>query len=1142
MASHAAISSLLGVDCKRELVAHQIDSYDDFVLNRISDVVDGFNPIKMHSTWIDGGSEFTLQASITVTNPVVTSPSATEHDGTIITMTPDVARSRHFSYSSDLLADIEVDVLTTRDGNEQAEFNRVFRSVKIGRLPVMVYSCACTYGDPAARIGTNMCPQDPGGYFILGGNERVIVPQDRMSENRIFVFPVNKTVSYTCAAEARSLVSERFGVPKLTMVKISAKANSGGHFAHVTMHHVSSHIPIFAIMRALGMTTDAELFRMLHGDHFHGKAICRFLAGCAQDCLVHGISTKESACAWIAARCQTIQTTGRDVGAMLETELLPHVKPTIDGQSRIEKCLVLADMARRAALVAMGVARMDDRDSYVNKRVDPAGILLANLFRQVYGKFAKEARKALAKDFSTRIRVAHKDLANAVNISTLAKPSIIEQGMRMALATGNWGVKNNAKVGVSQILSRMTYSATLSHLRRVCTSIDKTSKLVMPRKLHGSQWGIFCPAETPEGHSVGVVKNMSLGVRVSLPVDPQMCIQLIVSGACGEVQPLDSYTQHAQDTQDTAVICVNYSPTARTCDPWGCAKALRKLRRGGCLHPHTSIVYDADHKQVRVLMDGGRMVRPLFVVRDGAIVKVTGERECVSWTDYIMNGAVEYLDVEEAATSMISMSHGGVTRKSTHCEIHPALALGVLASMIPFPHHNQSPRNSYQSAMGKQAVGVYASNFRRRFDTHAMVLECPQKPIISTMSADLLRLDDLPNGCNLIVAVSTMAGYNQEDSVVLNKSSLERGMFATTVYHTIYEQIHKNSVTGEEEIFYAPDASDVPLSTFNFSKLLPHGLPKMGTRLTGGDVIIGKYMPQKGGGFTDESVALRSTESGKLDCTVASRSHGRKAVNGDGYSFVQVKLRDARRPTIGDKVASRAGQKGTVGMVLRQEDMPTTATGLVPDLIINPHALPSRMTVGQLLEGVLGKACCMSGCSGDSTPFDASSATSDEVFDALSRVGAECHGEEVMYDPRTGHQEVATMFVTPTFYQRLKHMVVDKVHGRGSSGPMVFLTRQPAEGRARDGGLRVGEMEIECLLAHGNMKFLKERFMRCSDRFEVCVCASCGALATVNISAKVHHCHKCGNIQDFWRCEIPYAMKLMMQETDGLGVSMSMLR
>jgi DNA-directed RNA polymerase II subunit RPB2 len=364
-------------------------------------------------------------------------------------------------------------------------------------------------------------------------------------------------------------------------------------------------------------------------------------------------------------------------------------------------------------------------------------------------------------------------------------------------------------------------------------------------------------------------------------------------------------------------------------------------------------------------------------------------------------------------------------------------------------------------------------------------------------------------------------------------------MFATTVYHTIYEQVHKNPVTGEEEVFYSPAEKDIPLTTHNFTKLTPSGFPTLETTLGVGDVVIGKFMPQKSGGLTDESVALRTNEGGKLDTLISSSTHGRRAINGDGYSFCQVRLRDSRRPTIGDKVASRAGQKGTVGLVLRQEDMPVTESGLVPDLVINPHALPSRMTVGQILEGVLGKACCWSGSLGDSTPFE--NLSSGDVFDALGRMGTERHGEEVVFDPRTGKQLVATMFITPTYYQRLKHMVVDKVHGRGSSGPMVMLTRQPAEGRARDGGLRLGEMEIECLLAHGQMKFLKERFMGCSDGFLVDLCSACGIITSINIQAKVHRCRQCGNERSFVRVAIPYSMKLMVQEIEGMGVSTSLL-
>ena len=938
------LKCMLGKDCKRELVAHQLDSFDDFVSRRIADVVHGFNPIRLHSDWKDDNVVYSLDSTIDVCSPRLSRPSACEHDGTVRVMTPDVARARHFTYAGDLVADITISVRTTRDSVEQASFTRIFPDTKIGRIPVMVYSSACVFHDPATRTQANMCPHDPGGYFIVGGNERVVVPQvcshpsawylimclrltnphafklwhehhveavdyrfmcmcvqDRMSENRVFVFPVNKTVSYSFGAEVRSLVSERFGVPKLAVVKISTKSNVGGHFAHVTMHHISGHVPLFIMLRALGLESDRAMYEALDGGHAHGEAICRFLAGCAHDAMIHGICSQAGAISWITSRSSAplSENTPQSTVAMLETELLPHVGPC-----SLKKAMVLTNMARRAALVAMGVSRTDDRDSYVNKRVDPSGILLANLFRQCYGKFSKEVRKTLAKDLTTRVRVAHKDLADAVNMASVARPSIIEGGMRTALATGNWGVKNNAKVGVSQILSRMTYPATLSHLRRVCTSIDKTSKLVQPRKLHGSQWGVFCPAETPEGHSVGVVKNLSIGAQVTLPVDPAYCVQLILAGHCGEIKAIE---EAREPGTMGALVSVNYCPIAFTADPVTMARDIVQHRRSGALHAHSSVVFDRTHREVRVLMDGGRMVRPLLVVRDGCVGALQ-QPGSTTWSQMVLNGHVEYLDIEEASTSFIAMSPEDVTCRHTHCEIHPSLALGVLASMIPFPDHNQSPRNSYQSAMGKQAIGVYATNFRYRFDTHAMTLDYAQRPMVSSMLSDILHLDSVPCGTNLIVAVSTMAGYNQEDSVVLNQSSLERGMFATTVFHTIYEQVHKNPVTGEEEKFYAPTDNDVPLTTFNFDKLLDSGFPPLESKLSGGDVVIGKCMPQKGGGYVDESVALRTNEGGKLDTLISAQTHGKKAINGDGYGFCQVRLRDSRTPTIGDKVASRAGQ------------------------------------------------------------------------------------------------------------------------------------------------------------------------------------------------------------------------------------------
>lgn len=1124
-AQWSVVDAMLGIDFKKELVQHQIDSFDDFVSTKISNIIDGFNPMSIFHGWDESLREYRFRASIEFCDPKLTRPTSSERNGSRRLMTPDKARERHFTYAGDLLADITVMTTVMSSSGTSSTSKQTFSAIRIGRIPIMVYSSACVFHTAESRVGSNMCPMDAGGYFIISGNERVIVSQDRMSENRIFVFPVNKTVVYRFASEVRSLVSEKFGVPKLTTAKLSTKPNMAGHYVHVSMHRVSTNIPLFIILFALGLPSHKSIYEVIKGNHSYGDTICNYIHGCGYESTQNNVWNQEDAIAWISSRSVPSPRPDQPVTAerrqspvydMLSSEFLPHTGSTLSS-----KIPILADMVRRVVLVGIGITTVDDRDSYVCKRIDPPGTLLANLLRQYYGKFAKEVRKHVIKEVSSSSVSDDKSIITPYNVSRIIRPSIIENGIRFAMATGNWGVKNNAKVGVSQVLNRMTYSATLSHLRRVCTCIDKNSKLINPRKLHASQWGVFCPAETPEGQCVGVVKNMSIGTRITLAVDPSYCIDLIKKSAFGDLGSVGSQ------------VCVNYLPVGYCADPYAFTTAFRQFKRSGGVHVHTSIVYDSFNNQVRILMDGGRIVRPILVVReDGSIPALESEQ---TWSQMILGGCVEYLDVEEVATSMVAMSPSSVSHHS-YCEIHPSLMLGVLASMIPFPDHNQSPRNSYQSAMGKQAIGIFASNYRHRFDTHMMMLEYPHRPIVTSVVAEKLGLNMLPCGGNLMVAVSTIMGYNQEDSVVLNQSSIERGMFSSTSYHTIYDQIQRNSVTGEEEEFYVPKEEDVKYSPHDFSKLNESGFPSLERYVKGGDVVIGKCMNNRSGVCSEESTALRSSECGKVDKIFSTLTDPDEAVNGDGYSFVSLRLRDSRFPVIGDKMSSRSGQKGTVGMTLRQEDMPFTSEGMVPDLIINPHALPSRMTIGQVMEGVMGKACCHYGKYGDATPFSDTFSTSS-VFDALSRAGMECHGEEVMHDPRTGEMTATTVFLTPTYYQRLKHMVCDKVHGRGGSGPMVSLTRQPAEGRARDGGLRMGEMETECLLAHGQMKFLKERFMDCSDGFDLSICRGCGTYTPLNILYHIHKCSHCGNNRDFSVVEIPYSMKLFMQEAEGMGIT-----
>jgi DNA-directed RNA polymerase II subunit RPB2 len=445
---------------------------------------------------------------------------------------------------------------------------------------------------------------------------------------------------------------------------------------------------------------------------------------------------------------------------------------------------------------------------------------------------------------------------------------------------------------------------------------------------------------------------------------------------------------------------------------------------------------------------------------------------------------------------------------------------------------------SSNSSMGKQAIGVYTSNYRNRYDTIGHVLNYPQRPLVQTRMSKILNNDSLPCGMNCIVAIATYTGFNQEDSIMLNKAAIDRGMFVSTSYKTFKEQNNKNHSTGEEEFFCNPKEINAKnVKPYNYDKIGDCGFVKENTYVSQGDVIIGKCMPNKEESIIynkDTSLVIKANENGVIDKNFVNTQNNAN-VNGDGYTFAKVRIRNTRIPCIGDKFSSRHGQKGTVGMIYNHEDMPFMKDGTVPDIIINPHAIPSRMTIAQLMECILGKACCVDGFMGDGSPFNEVSV--EDIAQVLENHGIDRTGNEVMYNSRTGEQMNTLIFCGPTYYQRLKHMVNDKIHSRSSAGPVVLLTRQPAEGRARDGGLRLGEMEVECNWAHGISSFLKERFMECSDNYRIFVCKKCGMPATVNKEKNMYSCKPCRNKSHFAQIRIPYATKLMLQEVQTMSIA-----
>ena len=760
-------------------------------------------------------------------------------------------------------------------------------------------------------------------------------------------------------------------------------------------------------------------------------------------------------------------------------------------------------------------------------------------------------QKQIIKEINTgswRSTDDYKNVINMTNIYKIVKSTTIENGIKRALATGDFGIKqmNTNKVGVAQVLKRLTYLDSLSHLRRINTPIDKSGKLIPPRKLHSTSWGYICPAETPEGGAVGVVKNLSYMTHITIP-----------SNSAGVYEYVEDYVDSVESLSSETLykgvkVFINGCWIGNAKEPTELYKYLKTQKHKGIINIYTSIIFDIKRKEIKVCNDAGRLIRPLLKVNKNKTLLTRELLEDIqsgklSWDDLLTNckikeSLIEYIDPAEQEASLIAIKPGDLENKKdssyiykyTHCEIHPSTIFGVSASCIPFPEHNQSPRNTYQCAMGKQAMGMYMTNFDKRMDKTAYVLTYPTRPLVDTRIMNLIKINNVPSGSQVIVAIATMSGYNQEDSILFNKGSIDRGLFQATIFHT--EKDEDKKIHGDEEIRCKPDKTKTKgIKYGNYDKINENGIIPENTLIEDRDIIISKIQPIKDARndhtkttkYVDQSRIYRTSEDTYVDKNYIER-------NGDGYSFCKVRIRAVRKPVIGDKFSSRHGQKGTIGNIIPEENMPFMSNGVKPDLIINPHAIPSRMTIAQLKETLLGKVLIELGLFGDGTSFG--NLEVKDICKKLQSLGYESHGNELLYNGLTGEQLETSIFIGPAYYQRLKHMVSDKQHSR-AIGPMVNLTRQPAEGRSRDGGLRYGEMERDCMCSHGASRFNKGRLYDASDAFSVNVCKKCGMMAAYNNEKHIHHCRTCDNRTDFAYVEIPYACKLLFQELISMNIA-----
>lgn len=1086
------------------LVKQHIDSFNYFINVEIKKIVKANEKVLS-----DADPSFYVK----YLNIYVGMPDVEEGFNITRPTTPHECRLRDLTYSAPITVDIEY----TRGNTRVARSN-----LMIGRMPIMLRSSNCVlHGKSEYELSkVNECPHDPGGYFVVRGAEKVILIQEQLSRNRMIVED-DRNGGIQC--QVTSSTHDKKSRTNIIMKK------GKYYLKHNTLQ---DDIPIIIAFKAMGFQSDQLIIQMVGTEP---EIVSRLVAS-IEECYTADVFTQNQALSYIGKKTRQKRFFGPsgkpkpaidEARDLLATTILAHV-PVENFNFKL-KAIYTGLMLRRVIQAQDDSELVDDRDYYGNKRLELAGSLLSLMFEDCFKRYNSEL-KTIADKNIPKIKAAQFDIVKHM------RQDLITNALVYAISTGNWTIKRfkMERQGVTQVLSRLSYISALGMMTRVNSQFEKTRKVSGPRSLQPSQWGMLCPSDTPEGEACGLVKNLALMTHITTELEESPIAQIVYNIGVEHVGILGGEELY---TPGVYMVVLNGNILGIHNNYRYLIKIFRMLRRCGRINHFVSIYPHHKHRCVYISCDGGRLCRPYIIVEKGQpLVKQLHLDELNQgirkFQDFLNEGLIEYLDVNEENDSMIALEEAGIIpSQTTHLEIAPFTLLGVCAGLVPYPHHNQSPRNTYQCAMGKQAMGTIGYNQRNRIDTLLYNLVYPQAPMVKTRTIELINFDKLPAGQNATVAVMSYSGYDIEDAIILNKASLDRGYGRCLVYRNAKCTLKQYANQTYDRILGPLVDAETKKPMYKHEALDVDGIASPGELVKERQVLVNKSMPtisssqlstpsQDSPEYKEVPVTYKGSVPSYVEKVMVSS-------NNEDASLIKLLLRQTRRPELGDKFSSRHGQKGVTGLIVEQEDMPFNDYGICPDMIMNPHGFPSRMTVGKLIELLAGKAGLMEGKFHYGTAFGGSKVA--DVCEELARHGFNYQGKDFFYSGITGEPLQAYIYSGPVYYQKLKHMVQDKMHVR-SRGPRAVLTRQPTEGRSREGGLRLGEMERDCLISYGASMMLVERLMISSDAFDVDVCNLCGRLA---YSGWCHGCHSSASVSTI---KMPYACKLLFQELQSMNI------